>query len=433
MRVALLVVGCLLAIVSCAGDRHVGTEDRSVRDSAGVEIVTIHGSVPRDPTMALDPIPITTIGRDSADVNQQFRGIPLAVRLSTGHVVVTEEGRLSSFDSTGAFVRTLARRGSGPGELQGVSRMIVIPGDTLVVRGGAGILRYAFGSGGALVSEERLACATARSFREGSVYCARDFFADGSAVTVAPDSTIPITATNRPDRHIGNGFTSPGPGLLRQLYRVYFIPPGRDTVHRTGLSSGIEQYGIEYAPGRDVFVVHPFYTRRSFFASNGDPRRIAIALNPAHEIEIWSDRGRLIRLIRRMNGRRAPTAIERDSARGVVAMYLEDSPVTVDRALAEMPVPDSLPAIAGLVVGPAGEVVVQTSGWHIADTTSLVDVFDDRGVWVAQWTLPGRTRLLELGRDYLLTGRVDENDIPVIEVWRVDRRDGSDGGIVGRL
>lgn len=423
----MLGAGSAFVIASCAGDGPGAAETRSVRDSAGVEIVTFHASAPGEPILTLESDPITTIGRDSADRNQQFRGIPLPVRLADGDVVVTEQGAISRFDSAGAFVKTLARRGRGPGELERVLRMIVIPGDTLVVRQSNKVLKYAPDLGGLLVSEERLDCSGARKLWEGSIYCAPDFFADGSALTIADDSTIPLTATNRPDRRLSNGGTSPGPGHLRQLYRVYFIPAMGDTAYPLGLSSGIEQYGIAHTPTRTIFVIHPFYSRRSFAASNASPRRVAIALNPEYNVEVWNDGGRLIRLIRRTNARPVPTDAEHAEVRGTIERQLEGEPITVDRALAEMDVPDSLPAIAGLIVGAGGEVVVQTSGWRVADTISLVDVFDDRGVWVAQWKLPRRVRLFELGWDYLLTGRLDEDDIPLVEVWRVRRQGGGFG------
>jgi hypothetical protein len=408
------------AIAACTAADRGGRESPTIVDSAGVQIISHHSRGDLEGAWTLDSLPISTVGDDSADTNAQFRGMPLAVRLSSGRIAITEQGRLSLFDSSGVHLKVLARRGSGPGELQNVSGMAVLPGDTLVVRGGWKVVKIAPDAEGVLVSEERYHCSTWQPPSE-SVYCSTEFFSDGSSVVVGEDSTIPVTATNRKARLLANGLSSPGPGHLRELYRVFIVPASLDTAYPTGLSADIEQFGIALGPDHDLFIVHPFYAS-AFRASGGSPRRLAIALNPAYNVEVWDDRGRLIRIIRRTNARRAPTEVDNQEAREMVQSQVKESPVTLERALSEIFIPDSLPAIAGLLVGADGELLVQTSGWRLADSTSQFDVFDEHGAWVAQWELPRRVKPLEMGRDYLLTGRISVEDIPLIEVWRFQRR-----------
>jgi hypothetical protein len=93
-----------------------------------------------------------------------------------------------------------------------------------------------------------------------------------------------------------------------------------------------------------------------------NPARIAVATNPEYSISIWSNHGKLERIVRRSNGRRIPTAEEKDGVREMLALR-QNAPVTIERMLAETPVPDSLPAIAGLVMSPGGELVVQRQGF----------------------------------------------------------------------
>jgi hypothetical protein len=415
---ALIVLASALA--ACTAADRGGRESPTIVDSAGVQIISHHSRGDLEGAWTLDSFPISTVGDDSADTNAQFRRMPMAVRLSSGRIAIAEQGRVSLFDSSGVHLKVLARRGTGPGELQNVSGMAVQTGDTLVVRGGRKVLKIAPDSEGVLVSDERYQCTAGRPPRE-SAYCSAQFFSDGSSLMVTEDSTIPLTATNRKSRLFPNGTSSPGPGHLRELYRVFIVPASLDTAYPTGMSAGIEQYGIALGPDHEVFIVHPFYSY-AFMASGGSPRRLAIAFNPAYNVEVWDDRGRLIRIIRRTNARRAPTEVDHQEAREMVQSQVKESPVTLERALSEIFIPDSLPAIAGLLVGAGGELLVQTSGWRLADSTSQFDVFDEHGSWVAQWELPRRVRLLEMGRDYLLTARVSDEDIPLIEVWRIRRR-----------
>ena len=98
-----------------------------------------------------------------------------------------------------------------------------------------------------------------------------------------------------------------------------------------------------------------------------------------------------------------------------------DELITLAKLMAEMPVPDSMPAVAGLLMGARGELVVQHSGWRASDSLSLFDVFDTEGVLVAEWKLPRRSRIVEVGDDYVLYTRLDEDDIPLVEVLRYRR------------
>lgn len=61
--------------------------------------------------------------------------VATAARDSRGRYFVVESYgvRVKVFDSTGAFLTTLGRRGQGPGEFRGIGRLDVLPGDTLLV------------------------------------------------------------------------------------------------------------------------------------------------------------------------------------------------------------------------------------------------------------------------------------------------------------
>jgi hypothetical protein len=201
------------------------------------------------------------------------------------------------------------------------------------------------------------------------------------------------------------------------------VPPEADTAFATGIVAGIEQFGIEYGTDRNYFVAHPFYSR-SYHTAAGKPAQIAVATNPEYSISVWSNHGKLERLVRRSNGRRVPTAAEKEGVREMLSRRT-GAPITVERMLAETPVPDSLPAIAGLSMSPRGELVVQRHGLLVGAQSSLVDVFDSQGRWVAEWRFPRGTYIVATGEDFVLAMRRDEDERPLVEVYRYRRVDRS--------
>jgi len=76
---------------------------------------------------------------------QELDGVQSARRLADGRIVVANSGTsaLLLFDSAGAFVRAIGRKGEGPGEFSGSMHIFRAPGDSLAVYDG-GNLRWTF-------------------------------------------------------------------------------------------------------------------------------------------------------------------------------------------------------------------------------------------------------------------------------------------------
>jgi hypothetical protein len=411
--------GIAVAALLCACNTRSATNPvatASVTDSAGTQIVV--STTPRwtDATRwRVDSIPITTIGGDRNDPQQFFQYVRLARRLSDGRVVIAVKGEARWFDSSGKYLMTAPRTGEGPGEYREISNLMHGGGDTLVVADGMGRKVTKFSPDGRIAGESVLDYDRYRrlgSWRE----CLSDVLPDGSRLGCLDDPTIPRTATNRPSV---NG--DPGPGLLRTMQRFYLVPPSLDTAYRIGLYGGLEQFGIASGSGWTHFYLHPLYAT-TYIASGGTPLRLAIALNPAYNIEIWTPQGKLERVVRRVGGRRAPTKSE--LADLPAELRLEMPPgdtANVAGILAAMPAADSLPAVIGLVFGPSGELAVQRDGRLPSQTASHFDIFDSAGVWLGTLQLPPRVRLLDIGPDFLLAVRTDADDVPHVEVYRLHR------------
>ena len=104
----------------------------TVRDSAGIRIVTsdpwspeAHCTLADNPTLSLG-----TAEGDGPDI--LFRVLH-AARLSDGSVAVLDgsSGEIRVFGETGEHLRSMGRRGEGPGEFRGPWLFWVLPGDTL--------------------------------------------------------------------------------------------------------------------------------------------------------------------------------------------------------------------------------------------------------------------------------------------------------------
>ena len=412
-----------LGLAACQSAPEGAAPNGTTRDSAGVQIVTSTTPAWQEGEgWRVDSVPMTVIGADENDPQQQWRYVETAARRSDGSVAVAIEGSIRLFGADGRFVQLLSRSGNGPGEFRYIAALRTMAGDTLVAQTEFGHRVAHFAPDGTLVREERFEREELSRFGPWHE-CDSGMLADETRYACKKDPSIPLTATNREDVVDANYSSSPGPGFLRQLFRIWLVTPARDTAFPVGIVSGLEQFGVEIAPGREEFVVHPFYSR-SRLASGGNPLRLAIATNPDYRIELWSTAGKLERIIERTGARIAPTAGDAEQARVSMRAQLKylDEP-TRERVLAEVPTPDSLAAVLGLAITPAGELLVQREGFLPSQQASVWDVFDRDGRFLGPIRIPGHMRIIAAGDDHLLMLRRTEDEAWLVEVYRFTRQD----------
>ena len=79
--------------------------------------------------------PSVEIGRASGDPSQELYRVSGAVRLADGRIVVANSGssELRYFDSSGDYLKSVGRRGGGPGEFTGDLTLLPYHGDSLLV------------------------------------------------------------------------------------------------------------------------------------------------------------------------------------------------------------------------------------------------------------------------------------------------------------
>jgi len=128
-------------------------------DSAGVTIVTNRGPQWREGEgWQLSELPVFDLGSYDAEGPESFEYVSGARRLSSGVIVVADGGaqEMRFFDEGGDHIRTVGRKGSGPGEFQSLRFLERWRGDSLIVHDGRGRPISLFDSAGVFGRSFRL-------------------------------------------------------------------------------------------------------------------------------------------------------------------------------------------------------------------------------------------------------------------------------------
>lgn len=131
---ALLSLLLTAVLAACVGD---GSSDASapaeatVRDSAGIRIVENRNDPLPRWTLAAEPVlSIGALAGTEAETLYQVNDVE---RLADGSWLISNGGteEIRVFDASGAYLRTIGRRGEGPGEFVSLSRVFVLEGDSV--------------------------------------------------------------------------------------------------------------------------------------------------------------------------------------------------------------------------------------------------------------------------------------------------------------
>jgi len=408
----------LAACISCGRDARTAIPSSIVKDSAGITVVDNYVAAWTEETAwRRSESPVVQIGAVSGDDPAVlFGAIGSLTRLSDGRIVVIESqtSEIRWFDSGGRHLMTRGGRGGGPGRFNSASQIIRLPGDSVLVEDRPSVDHVYFGPDMKYIREERLDRARFEGLGPWDA-CVGSSLADRSFIACRPTEQEPSALR---------------PGLFRSYSKLVRVAWELDAVYELGVLGGIEQWRIE-ATGQSCrqripspvcirATLHPFYSV-GHYSVGGTPPRIAIVLNPAYVVEIWTLDGRLDRLVRRQGARRRPTAAERDEADAQVSRWARGDDVLLNRFLAEMEVPDSIPAVYDLTVGSEGDLWILREGTLESQPDALYDIFDAGGRFLGEMKFPRQFRVAEVGADYVLGVRTDDNDVPFVEVYALDR------------
>ncbi len=376
---------CLPVALACQTEAApVSDVPYATRDSAGIVIAENTGLPSAEDSWVVEAEPFLSIGGVSAAPPAQFTVVTQAARFGDGRIAVleTETSELRFFDAEGEHLRTAGGRGEGPGEFHYATTFARLPGDTLLVEA---MDRYiSFASNGDHVGEWRID--SSDLVERERVGCGPSaLLADGSMLLCEP-------AQPEADHRWGSR-------LVAQLLRA--TPDGTEVP--LGFYVGADE-GVLFSSG-------------TWVASGGSPMIVAILNNPEYSIEVWSPQGRLMRIIRRLDGRRAPTDREVEAA-----MEMAMRPPPMGPAPARPDIPDLVPAALGLTVGSQGDIWVRRAPLRGMQDESVFDAFGREGRFRGEVRFDGYFWLYEVGDDYLLGVRLDEMGVPHIQLHRLVRR-----------
>ena len=411
IRNVLLAAGLSLAVASCADAQRTASPP-TISDSAGIRVVTNAWPVTTAATVAASPA--IEIGGGSG-ANDALSGVAAAVRLSDGRIAIAEQSTRSVklFDARGRFVRSIGRQGSGPGEFSSITRLALLPGDTIVAYDGLRGTLSVFDTTGRLARTSRLVTGMGGLQLSG-------LLGNGTMVLTRGYNPMFSRASRLERDSISYVTARPGSEALDTLVTV----PGTD---------------IYLFAGADFSSRNPLpFGRVSLIGVQQD--RLAIATGDRWEVQIRGPDGKLRELHR---VRHQPAQVTRDDIVAYKRATLErmrgvrisatgggggppgsDWIARQERMLEVVPYPTTHAPYDSLLVAPGGELWVRTTGKPGADPRIWIALAQS-GAALGTAAVPASLRLLQVGRDFVIAVRRDEDDVEHVGVYPLRRPSGS--------
>jgi len=318
-----------------------------------------------------------------------------AIRAANGHIFVADGGGadVREFGGDGAWLRTLGRRGGGPGEFNLPAAIWALPGDSRLVADWIARRMSVFDQAGEFVRDFALST-NARAFIIGR-------FADGMLLSRQSDP--------------GPDGMSDGPHRWSMLLRSHSLDGGIiDTIGRFPA----EQVYMKSDAG-DFPVLVPPFAMRTTVAVTGNS--VAIGTGDAPEIRFHGADGRLVRILR--TGR-PPLPVTQERLRAFMVAWADtlepDSRESKVATMRELPVPERLPAYGEIMAGTPDGLWVADADDPLAEP-GWWTVYDRTGQAMARVRLPAGFHLLHVYPDAVLGVTTDELDVEHVRLYTLDR------------
>jgi hypothetical protein len=398
------------ALVACGGGAGGGRWTGTIKDSAGVKVVTNPAEGMWGPGEGWQLKEELRIGALEGKPEYQFGQITGVAVLSDGRIVVLDgqARELKLFSHTGTYERTIGEPGGGPGELgSGVSAVLVAPGDTILVSDLGNQRANLYLPDGTFVRSFPL------NFAHG-IPTRWESSSDGRIITQIRHLAFP-GSTAPPDTMdaimVRNLDGSAGDTLMQ-------VPSGKTI----GFSGNLPEWNL-FSP-EPVWALH------------GD--RILYAVNDQYRIGVYQAGGALERVIVKPFSRDAVTEEDQQAIKDVFRAQLEAAPGVTPSL---MPVLMSrlhfaafYPAFAQVLGGPGGTILVQ----QIQAISTLTpeereafniqagdigsrqwDVFDTEGRLLGTVTMPPRFQPARFRDDAIYGVQRDELDVQYVVRLRI--------------
>lgn len=401
-RNLLLPLLALLTWVGCGGDEDLSQAPvrHSVRDSAGVEVVSVDGLDNPDAVWRIDPAPEVVIGELEGPPTQQLFNVIDATVLPDGRIAVANSGtfELRFFGPQGNYLASVGGEGDGPGEFRSLSAVDVVEGDSIYVWDQRAMRVSVLNVHGNFVRSFQLTAPEERSFPR---YWTS--LLDGSCLVRVSD----IAEGMPEDRSVGHGSTT----LMHYTSRgqpvdtIVSVPnePMYRLIHSGG--RGISFFPLPFAPG-------------GTWASEG--MKVYEGTGETYEIRTYDQTGHLVRILRApVAPAHVTDALLESYAAERLAASSEDKEwqELLRAAYADMPHPDVARIFDALAADATGRLWVRRTPMP-RDSLRHWDVFDPEGRYVAQAVIPSELRVREIGADYVLALRRNDLDVEQVVLFR---------------
>lgn len=390
-------VAFLVLITGACGSRdQVDIPDTIRRDSAGVELIELDGSLLDNlPVWTLSSEPVLSIGGIAAEGPSAINRVAGAVRFANGILAIADQSQeVRYFASDGSFLKQVGGRGEGPGEFSRISFLAYHEDGLLVMDAGLGRATV-LDSDGAVVDTYLLPvqqCALRLSHGIGYRCVPNGAFSDGTIVT-AQELGGPMPTSV--DESVTPGLLSFIGVMTRDSYlEIDTLQQATQVVYRAHdiPSAGRRPFDSQgvYAVGRE---------------------HIALGSGDRFEIRFRDRLGTLIRILRVAQARRI---VSRQDLEPYGAE--EHFKVLLDVAGAA----DSVPHFSTLRLDDVDRLWVQEYV-PVATTEPGATwiVFDQGGIPVARIRFP-RMMPLQIGSDFVLTRRIGDLGTESVDLYSIE-------------
>lgn len=320
------------------------------------------------------------------------------------------------YDSTARLIKSIGRRGSGPGEFRDFFRLGWVR-DTLWVYD-AGQRRITFFGPDLDLARTTVLSEQLRQPTDGPN---PNVIADFAPSAVRADGSIVgqvlVVSGREPD------------GWLKYQYFAAVVSPGGNVTRRIAQIPSTAVTTPVRVPtdgtGRFAFATVPFATDAMYaFATSGD--RFAIATTERDDrmlsVVAVAASGDTVLRVRQPYRPRRVSAREADSAVMAATRSTRNPPAVTDqlRRLVRAAMPSTHPPVRSVIVARDHRVWVRLSSGGATDTTM---VFDATGRAMASVVLPSNVELVEADRDRVWALELDDDGLGSIVVYDMGRRD----------
>lgn len=340
------------------------------------------------PIISIDASPELSIGNEDAGEQYQLHRVMDAIRFSDGRIAVSNSGtnEIRLFDKTGRFMKSVGRRGAGPGEFaQYSSGRMFTSGDSIIALDD-GIFRLHVYDANMQFAETRTFAPSTEVLRPFM----RGVFANKSWLVLS---------------YAGGGRLSGSPGsVLKSQYTLHhFDSHGRKLRDVTTVESPpryVHQFGDR--------IHYPFIplVAEPLDAVSGNELLVLRGSKP--ELEVFNGQGCLVRTMRWSR----PLTRTKD----IWAKYKAESLAGMDAQQRasyehyfglELPLPEFAPSYSAMVVDTRQRVWLRRFQLNNKPAAAYWDILDTGGAWIGSAQTPTGFTPYRIGNDYMLGRQLD--------------------------